>query len=1295
MNKLRIFAAAISFSLFACGEASVPDYFHSDGLTSASPSKVSIGSPSTKLIRTGKVTYKITYTNAATVNLTSSKVTVKTTGNVSYTKSVSQGTSKTPIVTITIKSGTGKIDSISIAKATSKSKSGRSDVGATNSTDVTIDNTAPTLAFNEPLTAIGPGNQSAYSISGTCSEAGKIVSLTAPVTASTPCASGAFSFSSLDLSALADGAVTFTASLSDSAGNSVSANADGNKDLVAPTVIIGAPNVAAINTGDVDYAVTYSGASIINLLADDHVAVNVTGTVTYTKSVLNGTTANPTIRIHITGGDGTVDSVSIESGSSHDDTGNLDEGASQGADVDVDNAAPTISLTAPGNITNSNKSSFSIAGTCSENGATVTITAPSAINGTTTTCASSAFSFTGLDVSSIPDGSVNFTVRITDALDNSNTDTKSATKDATPPSISSLSLSNPATSPGNDTTPEIQINGTFPIGDSIQLFSDATCTTSISSSVAATIANSVVITSDVISTNTTYTYFAKGTDAAGNTACSGAGISVSYTLDTVLPTLTFTTGANVNNANKSNYTIGGSCNENGRTVYVTAPAEMNALSTTCTAGAWSISSINMTGISDGPITMTVSLTDAAGNTRTTNRSISKDIVVPTVAITSLPAIDVSNQYSYSFSGTCSANGDNVTLLSPISGFTTSCSGGTFTISGVNVSGFADGTVNFYVQAYDAVNNTATHILGTTKSIGDTTPPSDPTCDSLEGNATPTKTDTVNWTGSSDDSGIHHYEMRVYRPKTGKDIIGWTDIGAEVNPYQFTGLTETKLLFNDEENDEHPVVYQIFIRAMDNYNNYSNEVQCPDWHLKPAYGNFRGETTKNPEDDRMFNAADPFALLFTTDKFNAAYFDHETVKNPQNIRIKEPGRYMLSLHQPMYRKNGNDDDKIAAAKTMVKVNDVETDHGFAANSLTWGLQNGNEENPLYTSNDMTILLDLNTDDIITVESQNNADETHKLVSVENQPFSVYLEFVPDEQAKLALTATNTDLSDDLNAGDGKVNWSSNIDEGSEITFNSEESQTLIQFENDGDYFISINMPLERNEGDGLQKIEAQILLNGEEIKNDNAMIAANDLITNQSGHTISSANYATLIQGVKKGDSIQVVLKPLGDSGVVRVPHHKPISMFIYKAAYTEKNNLMLTGQGHDWFDGGNIDWINEYITDADTFSYKNSTIDIKKDGDYVVSLNVDLQADTNYAKPIFYLTKNGDALPGATCLNANMSTSPEAARTANCVIEVLLEDLKAEDIIRLDSAIDVRDAKSNAYSSPKIHLRKVSESPEK
>src|SRR5207237_378979 len=50
--------------------------------------------------------------------------------------------------------------------------------------------------------------------------------------------------------------------------------------------------------------------------------------------------------------------------------------------------------------------------------------------------------------------------------------------------------------------------------------------------------NSVILTSDTLSINTTYTYFAKGTDAAGNTSCSGAGIFVSYTLVTAGPTVT-------------------------------------------------------------------------------------------------------------------------------------------------------------------------------------------------------------------------------------------------------------------------------------------------------------------------------------------------------------------------------------------------------------------------------------------------------------------------------------------------------------------------------------------------------------------------------------------------------------------------------------------------------------------------------------------------------------------------------------------------------------------------------------
>ena len=92
-----------------------------------------------------------------------------------------------------------------------------------------------------------------------------------------------------------------------------------------------------------------------------------------------------------------------------------------------------------------------------------------------------------------------------------------------------LSLLNPATSPNNDTTPEIRIGGVLATL-STTLYQESTCTNPLGTGVAPG------VTIDIISSalpDATYDFHALVTDGYGNTICSAN--SVNYVLDTAAP----------------------------------------------------------------------------------------------------------------------------------------------------------------------------------------------------------------------------------------------------------------------------------------------------------------------------------------------------------------------------------------------------------------------------------------------------------------------------------------------------------------------------------------------------------------------------------------------------------------------------------------------------------------------------------------------------------------------------------------------------------------------------------------
>jgi hypothetical protein len=101
----------------------------------------------------------------------------------------------------------------------------------------------PAVAL-DVLDTITVANQSSYNITGTCSEDGRNVGITATsgtaASFTVACTTGAFNAVGVSLAALADGTVAIVASLTDAAGNSATSSATATKDAT-----IGAPTITA------------------------------------------------------------------------------------------------------------------------------------------------------------------------------------------------------------------------------------------------------------------------------------------------------------------------------------------------------------------------------------------------------------------------------------------------------------------------------------------------------------------------------------------------------------------------------------------------------------------------------------------------------------------------------------------------------------------------------------------------------------------------------------------------------------------------------------------------------------------------------------------------------------------------------------------------------------------------------------------------------------------------------------------------------------------------------------------
>ncbi|HVJ66142.1 MAG TPA: tandem-95 repeat protein [Bdellovibrionota bacterium] len=185
-----------------------------------------------------------------------------------------------------------------------------------------------------------------------------------------------------------------------------------------------------------------------------------------------------------------------------------------------------------------------------------------------------------------------------------------------PAAPTTLALNNPASSPSNDTTPQIRVSGGgVASGSTVTLFTNSGCTTQVGSQLAST--TQADVTSSTLTANT-YGFYAKVTDEAGNASvCSTA--TVAYVLDLTAPTVTtvtaqttltvdvtFSEAMSTGVTTASNYTISGT----GKGTLAANPTSVAIVSGNTYRLTWSTGS----QVGGGDITIAVAnATDVAGN----------------------------------------------------------------------------------------------------------------------------------------------------------------------------------------------------------------------------------------------------------------------------------------------------------------------------------------------------------------------------------------------------------------------------------------------------------------------------------------------------------------------------------------------------------------------------------------------------------------------------------------------------------------------------------------------------------
>lgn len=259
----------------------------------------------------------------------------------------------------------------------------------------------------------------------------------------------------------------------------------------------------------------------------------------------------------------------------------------------------------------------------------------------------------------------------------------------TPPTrlykINSIALSNPTASPSLIKTPTLLVSGVA-IGDVVTIYSDQNCATQIYQETVTTM-NTALITLNTLNIGT-YNFYAKKnrTDETLESDCFDSNLT--YEVIFSIPTVTITSYPDITAANQNNYTMVGSCSEEGRDVNLLL--EALAVTVTCVGGTWISSGMDVSVQPDSPtFVLTASQTDIGGNTGTVSENVIKNTVVPQVSLNTPDNIGLLNQTSYSLSGTCTENGTDVTVSIDTINLTLNCTGGTWSTGVVDTSALAD------------------------------------------------------------------------------------------------------------------------------------------------------------------------------------------------------------------------------------------------------------------------------------------------------------------------------------------------------------------------------------------------------------------------------------------------------------------------------------------------------------------------------------------------------------------------------------------------------------------------------
>ncbi|EMT7151229.1 Ig-like domain-containing protein [Enterobacter hormaechei] len=608
----------------------------------------------------------------------------------------------------------------------------------TGERDITIDASLPglrvdTVAGDDVINSIEHGQNLIItgSSDGLASGSALTVTVNGKTYAATVLADGTWTAAvpAADVGALSEGTVTVTVEGQSAAGNPVSISHDVKVDLA--TVAI---SIDAIATDDVINAAE-KGADLVLSGATTNVEENQTVTITF-----GGKTYSATVDAS---GNWTATVPSADLGSLKDGDASVQvsvtnvngNSASAGREYSVDATAPTVSIeiVSDNNIINAAEAQQDLVVngvSNAEAGQTVTVT----LNGVDYTITFGGKSYTATvdaegkwtatvpsaDLAGLKDGDASVQVSVTNVNGNSASAGREYSVDATAPSVTINTIATDDILNASEAQSDLAISGTSTAeaGQTVTVsLNGKDYTTTVSANGSWTLNVPAADLAGLSDGSVTVT--ASVSDKAGNPASADHNLTVDVTVPAV--TIHTVAGDDVINVAEHNQAqiISGSATGAAAGDKVTVTIGGQTYTTVLdAAGNWSVGvpANVISGLSDGTVTVSVSVTDAAGNTGSGTHNVTVDTGLPSVSFNAISDDNVLNAVEkgqdLSVSGT-SANLAEGTVV-------------TVTLNGKNYTATtaADGTWSLTVPAADltglgqasyTLNATATNGVGNSVS----------------------------------------------------------------------------------------------------------------------------------------------------------------------------------------------------------------------------------------------------------------------------------------------------------------------------------------------------------------------------------------------------------------------------------------------------------------------------------------------------------------------------------------------------------------------------------------------------